>query len=98
MERPGRWRIPSPSDGVYVSCVSGKSDAGEVWLWPVNGDTGFQLTSLGGRVHSMNWVPGNANDTGRGHFNQVQELTSLSLLQPVRAAPRPPRPLPETPL
>ena len=52
-------RIPlwSP-DGAYVSCVSGKSGADEVWLWPVNGDAGFQLTSLGGRIHSMNWAPG----------------------------------------
>ena len=52
-------RIPlwSP-DGAYVSCVSGKSGADEVWLWPVNGGAGFQLTSLGGRIHSMNWAPG----------------------------------------
>ncbi|MYA61988.1 MAG: hypothetical protein F4X94_05380, partial [Dehalococcoidia bacterium] len=51
-------RIPlwSP-DGVYVSCVSRKSGNDEVWLWPVNGDAGFQLTSLGGRIHSMNWSP-----------------------------------------
>ena len=51
-------RIPlwSP-DGVYVSCVSRKGGADEVWLWPANGDTGFQLTSLGGRIHSMNWSP-----------------------------------------
>ncbi|MCY4653753.1 MAG: prolyl oligopeptidase family serine peptidase [Dehalococcoidia bacterium] len=28
-----------------------------MWLWPVNGDAGFQLTSLGSRIHSMNWSP-----------------------------------------
>ena len=52
-------RIPlwSP-DGDYVSCVSMKSGTDEVWLWPVNGDAGFQLTSLGGRIHSMTWAPG----------------------------------------
>ena len=51
-------RIPfwSPC-GVYVSCVSRKGGADEVWLWPANGDAGFQLTSLGGRIHSMNWSP-----------------------------------------
>ena len=51
-------RIPfwSPG-GVYVSCVSRKGGADEVWLWPANGDAGFQLTSLGGRIHSMNWSP-----------------------------------------
>ena len=51
-------RIPlwSP-DGAYVSCVSRKSGNDEVWLWPVNGDAGFQLTALGGRIHSMNWSP-----------------------------------------
>ena len=52
-------RIPlwSPN-GAYVSCVSRKSGADEVWLWPVNGDAEFQLTSLGGRIHSMSWAPG----------------------------------------
>ena len=52
-------RIPlwSP-DGAYVSCVSRKSGTDEVWLWPVNGDAGFRLTSLGGRIHSMSWSPG----------------------------------------
>ncbi len=52
-------RIPlwSP-DGACVSCVSGKSGTDEVWLWPFNGDAGFQLTSLGSRIHSMNWSPG----------------------------------------
>ena len=51
-------RIPlwSP-DGAHVSCVSKKSGNDEVWLWPVNGDAAFQLTSLGGRIHSMNWSP-----------------------------------------
>ena len=51
-------RIPlwSP-DGSCVSCISRKSGNDEVWLWPVNGDPGFQLTSLGGRIHSMNWSP-----------------------------------------
>ena len=51
-------RIPlwSP-DGAYVSCVSRKSGSDEVWLWPLDGDAGFQLTSLGGRIHSMNWSP-----------------------------------------
>ncbi|MDE2715739.1 MAG: S9 family peptidase [Chloroflexota bacterium] len=54
-------RIPlwSP-DGAYVSCVSRKGGADEVWLWPANGDAGFQLTSLGGRIHSMNWSPDGA--------------------------------------
>ena len=34
-------RIPfwSPC-GVYVSCVSRKGGADEVWLWPANGDAG----------------------------------------------------------
>ena len=51
-------RIPlwSP-DGTYVSCVSRKSGNDEVWLWPLNGDAASQLTSLGGRIHSMNWSP-----------------------------------------
>ena len=51
-------RIPlwSP-DGEYVSCVSRKGGNDEVWLWPLNGDAAFQLTSLGGRIHSMNWSP-----------------------------------------
>ena len=51
-------RIPlwSP-DGAYVSCVCRQGVADEVWLWPANGDAGFQLTSLGGRIHSMNWSP-----------------------------------------
>ncbi len=26
-------------------------------MWPVNGDAPFQLTSLGGRIHSMSWSP-----------------------------------------
>ena len=51
-------RIPlwSP-DGASASCISRKSGNDEVWLWPVTGDAGFQLTSLGGRIHSMNWAP-----------------------------------------
>ena len=51
-------RIPlwSP-DGAYVSCVSRTGGVDEVWLWPADGDAGFQLTSLGGRIHSMNWSP-----------------------------------------
>ncbi len=51
-------RIPlwSP-DGSYVSCVSKKSGNDEVWLWPVDGDAAYRLTSLGGRIHSMNWSP-----------------------------------------
>lgn len=51
-------RIPlwSP-DGAYVSCISRKGGGDEVWLWPSNGDAGFQLTSLGGRIHSMSWSP-----------------------------------------
>ena len=51
-------RIPlwSP-DGSHVSCVSKKGGNDEVWLWPVNGDAAYQLTSLGGRIHSMNWSP-----------------------------------------
>ena len=51
-------RIPfwSP-DGEYVSCVSRKGGNDEVWLWPLNGNAAFQLTSLGGRIHSMNWSP-----------------------------------------
>ena len=55
-------RIPlwSP-DGAYVSCVSSKSGTDEVWLWPASGDAGFQLTSLGGRIHSMNWAPGSGS-------------------------------------
>ena len=52
-------RIPLWSrDGAYVSCVSRKSGSDEVWLWPVDGGAGFQLTSLGGRIHSMSWAPG----------------------------------------
>ena len=55
-------RIPlwSP-DGVYVSYVCRKGGADEVWLWPANGDAGFQLTSLGGRIHSMSWSPDGRN-------------------------------------
>ena len=51
-------RIPlwSP-DGAHVSCVSRRSGNDEVWIWPVNGDAAFQLTSLGGRIHSMSWSP-----------------------------------------
>lgn len=51
-------RIPlwSP-DSTYVSCVSRKSGNDEVWLWPLNGDVASQLTSLGGRIHSMSWSP-----------------------------------------
>ena len=51
-----RMPLWSPG-GDYVSCVSRKGSTDEVWLWPANGDAGFQLTSLGGRIHSMNWCP-----------------------------------------
>ena len=55
-------RIPHWSpDGAYVSCVSSKSGTDEVWLWPANGDAGFQLTSLGGRIHSMSWASGSGS-------------------------------------
>ena len=51
-------RIPLWSrDGAYVSCVSRKSGSDEVWLWPVDAGAGSQLTSLGGRIHSMSWAP-----------------------------------------
>ena len=55
-------RIPlwSP-DGAYVSCVSSKSGTDEVWLWPASGDAGSQLTSLGGRIHSMSWASGSGS-------------------------------------
>ena len=39
----------------------GRVATDEVWLWPVNGDAGFQLTSLGGRIHSMNWALGSGS-------------------------------------
>ena len=50
--------MPSWSpDGRYLSYVSQKSGSDEVWLWPANGDAEFQLTRLGGNVHSMTWAP-----------------------------------------
>ncbi len=46
----------SPS-GEYVAYVSSKGGAPEIWLWSPRQGRNMALTSLGGRINSMNWSP-----------------------------------------
>jgi dipeptidyl aminopeptidase/acylaminoacyl peptidase len=46
----------SPS-GEYVAYVSSKGGAPEIWLWSARQSRDVALTSLGGRINSMNWSP-----------------------------------------
>jgi dipeptidyl aminopeptidase/acylaminoacyl peptidase len=48
-----RW---SP-DGKWISYISTKSGAPELWLWSVENGSEIQLTDLGGRINSLNWSP-----------------------------------------
>jgi len=46
----------SPS-GEFVAYVSSKGGAPEIWLWSRRDSRDTPLTSLGGRINSMNWSP-----------------------------------------
>jgi dipeptidyl aminopeptidase/acylaminoacyl peptidase len=46
----------SPS-GEHVAYVSSKGGAPEIWLWSPRQGRNVALTSLGGRINSMNWSP-----------------------------------------
>ncbi|MXW56831.1 MAG: hypothetical protein F4Z59_09320, partial [Gemmatimonadales bacterium] len=46
----------SPS-GTWISYVSDKSGAPEIWLWSVRDGADVQLTDLGARINSMRWSP-----------------------------------------
>jgi len=48
-----RW---SP-DGTWISYVSTKSGAPELWLWSVKNGRHIQLTDLGGRINALSWSP-----------------------------------------
>ncbi len=48
-----RW---SPA-GDVVAYVSSKGGAPEIWLWSAQTRRDIPLTSLGGRINSMNWSP-----------------------------------------
>ena len=44
-------------DGKWVSYISEKTGATEIWLWSVRETRDVQLTKLGCRIRSMNWSP-----------------------------------------
>ncbi|WP_419938981.1 prolyl oligopeptidase family serine peptidase [Candidatus Palauibacter sp.] len=46
----------SPS-GTWISYVSDKSGASEIWLWSTSDGADVQLTDLGARINSMSWAP-----------------------------------------
>ena len=46
----------SPS-GTWISYVSDKSGAPEIWLWSTRDGTDVRLTDLGARINSMSWSP-----------------------------------------
>ena len=46
----------SPS-GRWISYVSDKSGAPEIWLWSTEDGNEVQLTDLGARINSMSWSP-----------------------------------------
>ena len=46
----------SPS-GRWISYMSNKSGAPELWLWSTEDGSEIQLTDLGGRINSMTWSP-----------------------------------------
>ncbi len=48
-----RW---SP-DGAWISYVSTKSGAPELWLWSVENGGHIKLTDLGGRINALSWSP-----------------------------------------
>ena len=43
--------------GEHVAYVSSKGGAPEIWLWSPQQSRNVALTSLGGRINSMNWSP-----------------------------------------
>ena len=43
--------------GTWISYVSDKSGAPEIWLWSARGGADVQLTDLGARINSMSWSP-----------------------------------------
>ena len=43
--------------GHWISYVSNKSGAPEIWLWSSEDGSEIQLTDLGGRINSMTWSP-----------------------------------------
>ena len=43
--------------GTWVSYVSDKSGAPEIWLWSTRDGADVQLTDLGARINSMSWSP-----------------------------------------
>ncbi|WP_419943184.1 prolyl oligopeptidase family serine peptidase [Candidatus Palauibacter sp.] len=46
----------SPS-GTWISYVSDKSGAPEIWIWSTRDGADVQLTDLGARINSMSWSP-----------------------------------------
>ena len=46
----------SPS-GTWISYVSDKSGAPEIWIWSTRDGSDVQLTDLGARINSMSWSP-----------------------------------------
>ena len=44
-------------EGRWISYVSDKSGAPEIWLWSADDGSEVQLTSLGARINSMSWSP-----------------------------------------
>jgi dipeptidyl aminopeptidase/acylaminoacyl peptidase len=49
---------PTPSpDGRWISYVSSKSGAPEIWLWSVADGREMRLTDLGARVAALEWSP-----------------------------------------
>ncbi|MDE2662367.1 MAG: S9 family peptidase [Gemmatimonadota bacterium] len=43
--------------GTWISYVSDKSGAPEIWLWSARDGADVQLTDLGARINSMSWSP-----------------------------------------
>jgi dipeptidyl aminopeptidase/acylaminoacyl peptidase len=53
----GSQNIGYSPDGRWVSYISDKSGAEEVWLWSIEDGRDVKLTSAGARINSMSWSP-----------------------------------------
>ena len=59
----GHFLVPNQPkispDGKWISYVSSKGGAPEIWLWSFKNGHEVQLTNLGGRINALSWSPDN---------------------------------------
>jgi dipeptidyl aminopeptidase/acylaminoacyl peptidase len=65
--------------GDYVAYVSSRGGAPEIWLWSARDKKSVRLTSLGGRVNSMNWSPDGTRIAFAGDRYGSEDIYTVSV-------------------